>query len=129
MATRAVHTLFTVGGESTYREAVRRINATIANLNSEMKLLETQYNGQEESYDSLRQKMELLTEMYDRQNELIALYRTRLSSIQKAAEDLTKQGDALQKKLKEINEQMTQEEKGRPGEKSRGRAWQAGGTV
>ena len=112
MATRAVHTLFTVGGESTYREAVRRINATIANLNSEMKLLETQYNGQEESYDSLRQKMELLTEMYDRQNELIALYRTRLSSIQKAAEDLTKQGDALQKKLKEINEQMTQEEKG-----------------
>ena len=78
MGTRTINTVFKVGGESEYRAAVKRINAAIQELNSEMKLTEARFEGQENSYTALFSKQQQLERMYERQNELAQTYASRL---------------------------------------------------
>lgn len=106
MGTRAINTVFKVGGESEYRAAVKRINAAIQELNSEMKLTEARFEGQENSYTALFSKQQQLERMYERQNELAQTYASRLKAVQDSTDALTKKSEELRDTLKQLQERM-----------------------
>lgn len=102
MATRAIHTVFTVGGENTYRDAVKRINASIKELNSELELTKERFAGQEESYTALFTKQQQLQRMYQAQSELAGVYAQRLKQIQDNTNELNRYSEELRDTLNQI---------------------------
>ena len=111
MGTRAIHTVFTVSGESEYRTAVRNINAAIKELNSEIELSKEKFAGQEDSYEALLTKQQQIQKMYDLQSDLARTYSKRMEDVAastKAAtersEELKRQIESLTAKMKEVPE-------------------------
>ena len=102
MATRAIHTVFTVGGENTYRDAVKRINAQIKELNSELELTKERFAGQEDSYTALFTKQQQMERLYEAQNELAGIYANRLKQIQDNTNDLNRYSEELRDTLNQI---------------------------
>lgn len=106
MATRAIHTVFTVGGENTYRDAVKRINAQIKELNSELALTEERFAGQEDSYTALFTKQQQMERLYSAQNELAQTYAARLKQIQDNTNELNRYSEELRDTLNQIQAAM-----------------------
>ncbi len=102
MPTRAIHTVFTLGGENTYRDAVKRINASIKELNSELELTKERFAGQEESYTALFTKQQQLQRMYEAQNELAGVYAQRLKQVQDSTNALTQYSEELRDTLNQV---------------------------
>ena len=102
MATRAIHTVFTVGGENTYRDAVKRINAQIKELNSELELTKERFAGQEDSYAALFTKQQQMERLYSAQSELAGVYAQRLKQIQDNTNDLNRYSEELRDTLNQI---------------------------
>lgn len=106
MGTRAIHTVFTVGGENEYRAAVKRINAAQKELNSEMELTKVRFAGQEDSYTALFTKQQQLQRMYELQNELAQTYAARLKQVQDATDRLNERSEELSDTLNQITAAM-----------------------
>lgn len=106
MGTRTINTVFKVGGESEYRAAVKRINAAIQELNSEMKLTEARFEGQENSYTALYTKQQQLIRMYENHNELVRTYSDRLKAVKDSTEALNKKSEELRDTLKQLQDKM-----------------------
>jgi chromosome segregation ATPase len=102
MGTRAIHTVFTVGGENEYRAAVKRINATIKELNSELELSKVRFEGQEGSYSALFTHQQELQRMYEAQNDLAKTYADRLKQVQDATDSLNGRSEELRDTLNQI---------------------------
>lgn len=102
MATRAIHTVFTVGGENTYRDAVKRINAQIKELNSELELTKERFAGQEDSYTALFTKQQQMERLYSAQSELAGVYAQRLKQIQDNTNELNRYSEELRDTLNQI---------------------------
>ena len=102
MATRAIHTVFTVGGENTYQAAVKRINAALKELNSEMELSKEKFAGQEDSYTALYTKQQQLQRMIEKQNELAQIYASRLKQVQDSTDALNGYSEELRDTLNQI---------------------------
>lgn len=102
MATRAIHTVFTVGGENTYRDAVKRINAQIKELNSELELTKERFAGQEDSYAALFTKQQQMERLYSAQSELAGVYAQRLKQIQDNTNELNRYSEELRDTLNQI---------------------------
>lgn len=102
MATRAIHTVFTVGGENEYQAAVKRINAALKELNSEMELSKEKFAGQEDSYTALYTKQQQLQRMIEKQNELAQTYASRLKQVQDSTDALNGYSEELRDTLNQI---------------------------
>ena len=102
MPTRAIHTVFTVGGENTYRDAVKRINAQIKELNSELELTKERFAGQEDSYTALFTKQQQMERLYEAQSELAGIYANRLKQIQDNTNELNRYSEELRDTLNQI---------------------------
>lgn len=98
--------MFTVGGENEYRAAVKRINAAIKELNSEMELTKIRFQGQEDSYTALFTKQQQLQRMYESQNELAKTYASRLKQVQDATDRLNQRSEELNDTLNQITAAM-----------------------
>lgn len=106
MATRAIHTVFTVGGENEYQAAVKRINAALKELNSEMELSKEKFAGQEDSYTALYTKQQQLQRMIEKQNELARTYASRLKQVQDSTDALNGYSEELRDTLNQIQAAM-----------------------
>lgn len=106
MATRAIHTVFTVGGENEYRTAVRQINAAIKELNSEMDLSKEKFAGQEDTYAALTEKQEQLQRMYSLNADLLQTYMNRMKQVEDSTEDLTEKNKKLRETLDEMHKSL-----------------------
>ncbi len=102
MPKRAIHTVFTVGGENTYRDAVKRVNAAIKELNSELELTKERFAGQEDSYTALFTKQQQMERLYEAQNELAGIYASRLKQIQDNTNELNRYSEELRDTLNQI---------------------------
>lgn len=106
MGTRAIHTVFTVGGENEYRAALKRINSVIKEINSEMELTKERFAGQEDSYTALYKKQGELQRMYEAQKELAKTYAERLKQVQDSTDSLNAYSEELLDTLNQIQAAM-----------------------
>ena len=64
MATRTIATKLAIEGESEYKKSLKNINSELGTLKSELKLVESEFAGQANSYEALSKKGEILGKMY-----------------------------------------------------------------
>lgn len=60
MANREIKTKVAIDGEKEYKESLKNINSALGTLKSELKLVESQYAGQANSYAALSAKGDVL---------------------------------------------------------------------
>ena len=72
MATRVISTKLQLDGEAEYRASLKNINSELGTLKSDLKLTESQFAGQLNSYDALAAKGETLAKMYEQQEKKLA---------------------------------------------------------
>lgn len=99
MATRQVTTVFAVQGENEYRKAVQNINRSINEVNSELKLWEETYKGQENTLKAQQERTRILNELYEKQAQKIEEVRKALKNCEDASAKYAKKGAELQTAL------------------------------
>lgn len=106
MATRNVTTVFAVQGESEYRKAVQNINRSINEVNSELKLWEETFKGQEDTLKAQQERTRILNELYGKQVQKIEEVQKALKNCEDASAKYAKKGVELQKALEKNVEEM-----------------------
>ena len=87
MANREIKTKVAIDGEKEYKESLKNINSALGTLKSELKLVESQYAGQANSYAALSAKGDVLSRMYDQQKEKVKAAAEQLEKAKKAQSD------------------------------------------
>jgi phage-related protein/predicted nucleic acid-binding Zn-ribbon protein len=87
MANREIKTKVAIDGEKEYKESLKNINSALGTLKSELKLVESQYAGQANSYAALSAKGDVLSCMYDKQKEKVKAAAEQLEKAKKAQSD------------------------------------------
>lgn len=99
MATRMITTVFAVQGEADYKTAVKNINAVLKELDSEMKLSQERFRGNEGSLEALRSKLDILKRTYDEN-------RGKLETLQGAYDTATKNVKKYRAECERLNEKI-----------------------
>lgn len=90
MATRVISTKLQLDGEAEYRASLKNINSELGTLKSDLKLTESQFAGQLNSYDALVAKGETLAKMYEQQEKKLAATNKILKEAQEAQDKFAK---------------------------------------
>lgn len=90
MATRVISTKLQLDGEVEYRASLKNINSELGTLKSDLKLTESQFAGQLNSYDALAAKGETLAKMYEQQEKKLAATNKILKEAQEAQDKFAK---------------------------------------
>lgn len=85
MANREIKTKVAIDGEKEYKESLKNINSALGTLKSELKLVESQYAGQANSYAALSAKGDVLSRMYDQQKEKVKAAAEQLEKAKKSS--------------------------------------------
>ena len=79
MADRTISTRLTLDGEAEYTAAVKNINSSVAELKSQMSLLDSQYEGQKNSTAYLTEKGAILARQYTELGEKVGVYKSAVT--------------------------------------------------
>jgi len=90
MATRVISTKLQLDGEAEYRASLKNINSELGTLKSDLKLTESQFAGQLNSYDALVAKGETLAKMYEQQEKKLSATNKILKEAQDAQDKFAK---------------------------------------
>ena len=90
MATRVISTKLQLDGEAEYRASLKNINSELGTLKSDLKLTESQFAGQLNSYDALAAKGETLAKIYEQQEKKLAATSKILKEAQDAQDKFAK---------------------------------------
>lgn len=90
MATRVISTKLQLDGEAEYRASLKNINSELGTLKSDLKLTESQFAGQLNSYDALAAKGETLAKIYEQQEKKLAATNKILKEAQDAQDKFAK---------------------------------------
>lgn len=90
MATRVISTKLQLDGEAAYRASLKNINSELGTLKSDLKLTESQFAGQLNSYDALAAKGETLAKIYEQQEKKLAATNKILKEAQDAQDKFAK---------------------------------------
>lgn len=90
MATRVISTKLQLDGEAEYRASLKNINSELGTLKSDLKLTESQFSGQLNSYDALAAKGETLAKMYEQQEKKLSATNKILKEAQDAQDKFAK---------------------------------------
>lgn len=90
MATRVISTKLQLDGEAEYRASLKNINYELGTLKSDLKLTESQFAGQLNSYDALAAKGETLAKIYEQQEKKLAAANKILKEAQDAQDKFAK---------------------------------------
>lgn len=71
MATRSISTKLAIEGEKEYKSSIKTINSELGTLKSELKLVESQFSGQANTYAALEAKGKTLASMYEAQENKV----------------------------------------------------------
>lgn len=89
-------------GESEYRKALSAINQSLREVDSELKLVTSQYDKNDKSEKALSDQTEALNKKYDTQNK-------KVSTIQNSYNKLSKEVEDSEKKHKELGKELSAE--------------------
>ena len=99
MANREIKTKVAIDGEKEYKESLKNINSALGTLKSELKLVESQYAGQANSYAALSAKGDVLFRMYDQQKEKVKAAAEQLEKAKKAQSDYAEKVSSAQSEI------------------------------
>ena len=99
MATRVISTKLQLDGEAEYRASLKNINSELGALKSDLKLTESQFAGQLNSYDALAAKGETLAKIYEQQEKKLAATNKILKEAQDAQDKFAKAAAAAKDKI------------------------------
>lgn len=99
MANREIKTKVAIDGEKEYKESLKNINSALGTLKSELKLVESQYAGQANSYAALSAKGDVLSRMYDQQKEKVKAAAEQLEKAKKAQSDYAEKVSSAQSEI------------------------------
>ena len=101
MATRTISTRLAIEGESEYRASITSINAKIKEMQSALKLTESQFQNNANSMTALTAKGEALSNLYDSQKKKVSELKAALENARQAQADLAK--EKLQEQIDKNN--------------------------
>lgn len=95
-------------GESEYRKALASINQSLKEVDSELKLVTSQYDKNDKSEQALIAQTEALNKKYDTQNQKVKTLEKQLKELEQEAEKNRKKhnelGETLAKETKKLEE-------------------------
>lgn len=106
MATRTIATKLAIEGESEYKKSLKNINSELGTLKSELKLVESEFAGQANSYEALSKKGEILGKMYAENEKKLAENKTMLEKWQKAQKDCADHMETSQKEVSRLKDAL-----------------------
>lgn len=99
MANREIKTKVAIDGEKEYKESLKNINSALGTLKSELKIVESQYAGQANSYAALSAKGDVLSRTYDQQKEKVKAAAEQLEKAKKAQSDYAEKVSSAQSEI------------------------------
>lgn len=115
MATRTISTKLVLEGENEYKASIKAVNGELRELESELKLVESNFKGNANSLDALTAKGNVLQRMYDEQNEKLSVYAERLEMAKDAQKNAADRSDELVDSIRAQKEVITEYEKALQG--------------
>lgn len=107
MATRTISTKLAVEGESQYKQAIRNINTELTTLDSRLKLVQSEYAGQQNSMEALRAKAKALSEVQAAQTEKVKSLKEAYSNAKSALEEYASKSENLKQALSQNEEALS----------------------
>lgn len=99
MAQRTISTKLQLDGEAEYRASLKNINSELGTLKSELKLTESRFAGQLNSYAALSAKGETLAKMYDQQQQKLDATNKVLKEAQNAQSKFASEAEKARDKI------------------------------
>lgn len=99
MATRTISTKLAVEGESQYKQAIRSINTELATMDSRLKLVQSEYAGQQNSMEALQAKAKALSDVQASQAEKVKALKEAYSNAKSALEEYASKSERLKEAL------------------------------
>ena len=95
-----------IQGESEYRKALTRINNTQKELQSELKLTQSQYQNNANSMAALTSKGAALNKLFESQSNKVDELKKALANAEKAEKGYASQKEELSQKIKKNSERL-----------------------
>jgi len=111
LPTRNISTKLAIDGEGQYRESITRINGTIRELQSELRLAESAFQNNANSMEALTEKGKALKDLQDAQKTKVEKLSAALENAQKALQNYTQQHADLEAKIADSNKAIEQLDK------------------
>lgn len=102
-ATRDVRARIALDGEKEFKEALKGLSKENSLLNAEMRKLQEQYKGNENSTEALQEKGKIL-------NEQLEVQRKRLAELRKALDEASSAAERDENKILDLKTQLTNAE-------------------
>lgn len=99
MAVRTISTRLAIEGEQEYKNKISQINSSLKVLDSELKLVESQFRGQANSMEALTAKGAALQSVYDKQVEKARELEAALKNAQSAQQAYADRIEAAKAKI------------------------------
>lgn len=99
MATRTISTKLAVEGESQYKQAIKSISSELTTLDSRLKLVQSEYAGQQNSMEALRAKAKALSEVQAAQSEKVRTLKDAYNNAKSALEEYASKSERLRRRL------------------------------
>lgn len=106
MATRTVSTKLAIEGESEYRASITRINAELKNMQSALRLTESEYKNNANSMAALSAKGEALSRLHESQKAKVEALRSALENARNAQQTYAQKSEELRAKIQANNEAL-----------------------
>lgn len=118
MALREVGARLTIDGEAEFKKQLGDAKREISNLNSELKASQAEFNGQANSAEALRKKLELLRQKQDQQREITEKLAQAVEDASEAygandrrTDSLRRQYNSARADLAKLNDEIGDNEK------------------
>ena len=95
-------------GESSYRKALKQITQNLKEVDSELKLVASQYDKNDKSQEALSAQSDALAKKYELQAEKVDTLEKKYSDQSKALDELKTHHDGLQSELQEEVDKLAQ---------------------
>ena len=106
MATRTIQTKLELSGEAEYKRSLSEINSEYKTLQSELKLVESQYKGNANSMEALQARGETLSAMYASQEKKLATLNNALEDARRAQKSHADTSEKYKKQIAEAEEEL-----------------------
>lgn len=118
MALREVGARLTIDGEAEFKKQLGTAQREVSNLNSELKASQAEFNGQANSAEALRKKLELLRQKQEQQREITEKLAQAVEDASEAYGENDRRTDALRRQynnaratLAKLNDEIDDNEK------------------
>ncbi len=106
MATRTISTKLAVEGESQYKQAIKNINSELSTLDSRLKLVQSEFSGQQNTMEALRAKAKALSEVQAAQIEKVKTLKEAYNNAKSALDEYASKNESMKQSLTQNEEAL-----------------------